>query len=154
MKIRGTHFVLTKDHPVTIEGKSLWLLHKGDVIILAGFELSTQTESSPFHFMGEIVRIPNSVVAKLPEYLITENSNMTATEFLARKRKALGCTWGDSDPFLQWDMMIKNMEEYAQLRCNQLNPVKFGREEMMKGDWFDETCPPLSYHNDGVGGGM
>ena len=42
----------------------------GDTIKLAGFELSKHTSNSPFHFQGDIVRIPNSVVEKISERLI------------------------------------------------------------------------------------
>ena len=37
----------------------------GDLINLAGLELSTYSNKSPFHFKNDIVRIPNSVVEKI-----------------------------------------------------------------------------------------
>ena len=36
----------------------------GDVLELAGTELSKHTDNSPFHFQNDIVRIPNSVITK------------------------------------------------------------------------------------------
>ena len=37
----------------------------GDVLRLAGFQLSKHTDRSPFHFNADIIRIPNAVITKL-----------------------------------------------------------------------------------------
>ncbi len=50
----------------------------GDTFILAGNELSVQGDSSPFHYGGNVIRLPNCVVEPLKEELheITLTSNV------------------------------------------------------------------------------
>jgi hypothetical protein len=53
----------TSKYVLYYDGKA-HIFEIGDTIKLAGFELSKHTSNSPFHFQGDIVRIPNSVVVK------------------------------------------------------------------------------------------
>jgi hypothetical protein len=59
----------TSSYVLYYDGKA-HLFKIGDTIKLAGFELSKHTSNSPFHFQGDIVRIPNSVVEKTNERVI------------------------------------------------------------------------------------
>jgi hypothetical protein len=59
----------TSKYVLYYDGKA-HLFEIGDTIRLAGFELSKHTSNSPFHFKGDIVRIPNSVVEKTNESVI------------------------------------------------------------------------------------
>jgi len=56
-------YKLTSQYVLYYGGKAI-VLKTGSILHLAGFELSKHTANSPFHFFGDIVRIPNCVVEK------------------------------------------------------------------------------------------
>jgi hypothetical protein len=56
-------YKFTSKYVLWYNGKS-YLFDIGDVMHLAGTELSKHTPNSPFHFNNDIVRIPNSVITK------------------------------------------------------------------------------------------
>jgi hypothetical protein len=58
---------LTSNHALYYDGKA-YILKTGTILYLAGFDLSKHTSSSPFHFHGDIVRIPNCLVEKIKTY--------------------------------------------------------------------------------------
>ena len=57
-------YELTSKFVLYFKGKSE-ILSIGDVFTLAGFELSTFGNTSPFHYMDGIIRLPNSILRKL-----------------------------------------------------------------------------------------
>lgn len=54
-------YKLTSDHVIYFKGKSE-LLKRGDVFTLAGKELSSFGNNSPFHYKDDIIRLPNSIL--------------------------------------------------------------------------------------------
>jgi hypothetical protein len=54
-------YKLTSDHNIYFHGKSE-LLNSGDIFELAGKELSSIWSTSPFHYKGDIIRLPNAIL--------------------------------------------------------------------------------------------
>lgn len=54
-------YELTSDHVIYFNGQSV-LLKKGDKFNLAGLKLSSFGNNSPFHYEGDIIRLPNSIL--------------------------------------------------------------------------------------------
>ncbi len=61
---REPKFKLTSDYVLYFEGKSE-ILKKGDVFTLAGLRLSSFGNNSPFHYKGDIIRLPNSILSPI-----------------------------------------------------------------------------------------
>ena len=57
-------YELTSKHVLYFKGKSE-ILNVGDVFTLAGYELSSFGNTSPFHYQDDIIRLPNSILRKL-----------------------------------------------------------------------------------------
>lgn len=57
-------YQLTSKHVLYFKGKSE-ILSIGDVFTLAGFELSSFGNTSPFHYMDDIIRLPNKILKKV-----------------------------------------------------------------------------------------
>ena len=57
-------YELTDNYYVKFYG-GVELFSKGDVLTLAGKELSTFSKTSPFHYKNDIIRLPNSILRKI-----------------------------------------------------------------------------------------
>lgn len=57
-------FQLTSKHVLYFNGKAE-ILNIGDCFQLAGLKLSSMGNESPFHYKGEIVRLPNSILKEI-----------------------------------------------------------------------------------------
>ena len=55
---------LTSKYALYYNGKAV-ILNEGDLFTLAGLELSSCGNLSPFHYKGDIVRLPNSILEKI-----------------------------------------------------------------------------------------
>mgnify|MGYP001287908825 CR=1 FL=1 len=57
-------YKFTSSYVLYYDGKA-HVFNVGDLINLAGLELSKNSTNSPCHFKNDIVRIPNSVIEKI-----------------------------------------------------------------------------------------
>ena len=57
-------YQLTSKHVLYFNGKAE-ILNIGDCFQLAGLKLSSMGNESPFHYKGEIVRLPNSILKEI-----------------------------------------------------------------------------------------
>jgi hypothetical protein len=57
-------YKLTSKYALYYDGKAE-ILNEGDVFNLAGLELSKHTSNSPFHYKGDIIRLPNCMLEKI-----------------------------------------------------------------------------------------
>lgn len=55
---------LTSKYALYYNGKAV-ILNEGDLFTLAGLELSSCGNLSPFHYKGDIIRLPNSILEKI-----------------------------------------------------------------------------------------
>ena len=62
--MKEKYFELTSNFALYYWGK-VEPLKTGDVFKLAGFELSKHSDKSPFHYKGDIIRLPNSILKEL-----------------------------------------------------------------------------------------
>jgi len=57
-------YKLTSRYVLYFKGEA-YILNIGDVFTLAGLKLSSYGNKSPFHYNGDIVRLPNSILQKV-----------------------------------------------------------------------------------------
>lgn len=62
--IKEPVYRLTSKYALYYNGKAE-ILNEGDLFTLAGLELSSCGNQSPFHYNGDIVRLPNSILEKI-----------------------------------------------------------------------------------------
>jgi hypothetical protein len=60
-RVKEPIFQLTSKHVLYFNGKAE-ILNIGDCFQLAGLKLSSMGNESPFHYKGEIIRLPNSIL--------------------------------------------------------------------------------------------
>lgn len=63
-RIEEPIFQLTSKHVLYFNGKAE-ILNAGDCFQLAGLKLSSMGNESPFHYKGEIIRLPNSILKEI-----------------------------------------------------------------------------------------
>lgn len=71
-RIEEPIFQLTSKHVLYFNGKAV-ILNAGDCFQLAGLKLSSMGNESPFHYKGEIIRLPNSILKLYDEEAAINN---------------------------------------------------------------------------------